>query len=85
MACGVAVVGSASAEIPNVIGDAGLLVPEGDPVALRESIARLLADPQLRAQLGQRGRQRVLGCYTNQRIAEQTGDAYREALGTIVC
>jgi glycosyltransferase involved in cell wall biosynthesis len=81
MACGVAVVGSASAEIPNVIGDAGLLVPEGDPTALRDAIARLLADRQLRAELGRRGRERVLGCYTNQRIAEQTVDAYRQALG----
>ena len=44
MACGVAVVGSASAEIPNVIGDAGLLVPEGDATALRDAIARLLRD-----------------------------------------
>ncbi len=81
MACGIAVVGSASAEIPNVIGDAGLLVPEGDATALREAIARLLADRQLRAELGRRGRQRVLGCYTNQRIAEQTVDAYQLALG----
>ncbi len=81
MACGIAVVGSASAEIPNVIGDAGLLVPEGDAVALRGAIARLLADPRLRAELGRRGRQRVLGCYTNQRIAEQTVDAYRLAMG----
>src|ERR1700704_2119552 len=55
MACGVAVVGSASAEIPNVIGDAGLLVPEGDATALRNAIARLLADRQLRAELGRRG------------------------------
>jgi glycosyltransferase involved in cell wall biosynthesis len=84
MACGVAVIGSASAEIPNVVGNAGLLVPEGDPVALRDAIACLLADPQLRAELGRRGRQRVLGCYTNQRIAEQTVDAYRQALSTIV-
>ncbi len=30
MACGVAVVGSASGEIPWVIGDAGVLFPEGD-------------------------------------------------------
>jgi glycosyltransferase involved in cell wall biosynthesis len=81
MACGVAVVGSASAEIPNVIGDAGLLVPEGDATALRDAIGRLLADRQLRAELGRRGRQRVLGCYTNQRIAEQTVDAYGLALG----
>ena len=41
MACGVAVVGSASAEIPNVIGDAGLLVPEGDAAALRDVTASI--------------------------------------------
>jgi glycosyltransferase involved in cell wall biosynthesis len=81
MACGVAVVGSSSAEIPNVVGDAGLLVPEGDAAALRDAIARVLVDRQLRAELGRRGRQRVLGCYTNNRIAEQTVDAYRVALG----
>jgi glycosyltransferase involved in cell wall biosynthesis len=84
MACGVAVVGSASAEIPNVLGDAGLLVPEGDATALRDAIARVLGDRELRAELGRRGRQRVLGCYTNQRIAEQTVDAYGQALSTIV-
>jgi glycosyltransferase involved in cell wall biosynthesis len=81
MACGVAVVGSNSAEIPNVIGNAGLIVPEGDPTALREAIARLLADRELREELGRRGRLRVLECFTNARIAEQTVGVYRAALG----
>jgi glycosyltransferase involved in cell wall biosynthesis len=81
MACGVAVVGSTSAEIPHVIGDAGIVVPEGDAVALREAIARLLVDRQLREELGRRGRQRVLECFTNARIAEQTVQVYRSALG----
>ena len=35
MACGVPVVGSRSGEIPAVIGEAGLLVPEGDAAALQ--------------------------------------------------
>lgn len=81
MACGVAVVGSTSAEIPNVIGDAGLVVPEGDAMALREAIARLLADRQLRHEFGRRGRQRVLDCYTNERIAAQTVGVYSAVLG----
>ena len=80
MACGVAVVGSTSAEIPHVIGDAGLVVPEGDATALREAIARLLDDRELREEFGRRGRQRVLDCYTNARIAEQTVGVYRSAL-----
>jgi glycosyltransferase involved in cell wall biosynthesis len=81
MACGVPVIGSASAEIPHLIGDGGVVVREGDPTALRESLARLLSDRDLRAELGRRGRARVLACYTNQRIAEQTVGAYRSALG----
>jgi glycosyltransferase involved in cell wall biosynthesis len=81
MACGVAVVGSTSAEIPNVIGNAGLVVPEGDATALREAMSRLLADRPLREELGRRGRLRVLECYTNARIAEQTVGVYQAALG----
>jgi glycosyltransferase involved in cell wall biosynthesis len=80
MACGIAVVGSTSAEIPHVIGDAGLVVPEADPAALRQAIARLLDDRNLREELGRRGRQRVLDCYTNARIAERTVAVYRAAL-----
>jgi glycosyltransferase involved in cell wall biosynthesis len=80
MACGVPVVGSASAEIPNVIGDGGVVVPEADPLALRHMIARLLADPALRDDLARRGRARALGCYTHQRIAEQTVGVYRAVL-----
>ena len=37
-------------------------------------------DPELRAELGRRGRLRVLDCYTNARIAEQTVEVYRAAL-----
>jgi glycosyltransferase involved in cell wall biosynthesis len=82
MACGIPVVGSTSAEIPNGIGNAGLVVPEGDPTALREAMARLLADRELREELGRKGRQRVLECFTNERIAAQTVEAYRSAMGT---
>jgi glycosyltransferase involved in cell wall biosynthesis len=80
MACGVPVVGSDSAEIPRVLGDTGLVVPEGDPRALRAAIARLLADAELRQDLSRRGRTRVLACFTHRRIAEATVAAYRQAL-----
>jgi len=80
MACGVPVIGSDSAEIPNVIGDAGLIVPEGDAQALRRAIARVLVDPELRCSLSAKGRARSLECYTHARIAEQTVDVYRSAL-----
>jgi glycosyltransferase involved in cell wall biosynthesis len=80
MACGVAVVGSRSGEITDVVGDAGLLVPEGDANCLRQAMQRVLTDPALRANLGQRGRARVLERFTHRRVAEQTVDVYRSAL-----
>ena len=81
MACGVPVIGSTCGEIPSVIGDAGIIVPEGDATALREALTRTLHDPCLRADLANRGRERVLALYTHRRIAEQTVAVYRSALG----
>jgi glycosyltransferase involved in cell wall biosynthesis len=81
MACQVAVVGSDSGEIPEVVGDAGLVAPEGDAEALRHGLQRLYDDPILRANLARAGRQRVLNRFTQAAIAEQTVEAYRAVLG----
>ncbi|HLC29580.1 MAG TPA: glycosyltransferase, partial [Dehalococcoidia bacterium] len=80
MACGVPVIGSDSGEIPNVVGDAGIIVPEGDSAALREQLQRLSESPALRRDLAQRGRQRVLEHYTQQRIARQTYACYAQLM-----
>lgn len=80
MACGVAVVGSSCGEIPRVIGGAGLVVPEGDIIALRAALCRLREDPALRASLGARGRARVVAHYTQRKIAWQTYEVYRAVL-----
>jgi len=76
MACELPVVGSSSGEIPNVIGDAGMIFPEGDVVALRAHLERLMASPGLRHQMGKLGRARVLERFTHARIAEQTYRVY---------
>ena len=78
MACGVPVIGSDSGEIPNVIGDAGLIFPEGDIMVLRDSIAHLLADPEQRARYAAAGRKRVLAEFTQVQIAAATVRVYRE-------
>jgi glycosyltransferase involved in cell wall biosynthesis len=80
MACGVAVVGSSSGEIPWVIGDAGVLFKEGDTAELSGILARLLADDALRYDLAQRGRERVLARFTQAHVAEATAEVYREML-----
>ncbi|MGQ9630786.1 MAG: glycosyltransferase [bacterium] len=81
MACGVPAIGSSSGEIPNVVGDAGLIFPEGDVEALRNSIESLISEPGLREELARRGRERVLSNFTNRRIAERTFEVYRGVLG----
>jgi glycosyltransferase involved in cell wall biosynthesis len=80
MACGVPVIGSTCGEIPNVIGDAGLIFPEGDAAALRNHLHRLQRDHTLRRELAQRGRQRVLAFFTQEQIARQTYEVYRSVM-----
>lgn len=80
MASGLPVVGSDSGAIPDVIGEAGLVVPEGDATALAEALRRLMHDAPLRARLGQQGRERVLAYFTHDEIAEATVTFYRALL-----
>ncbi len=80
MACGVPVVGSDSGAIPEVIGDAGVVVPEGDVTALTRAISQLLADPARRRELAARGRARVLSQYTNESIAQRLVTVWDQVL-----
>jgi L-malate glycosyltransferase len=71
MACGVPVIGSDSAEVPNVLGDAGIVTPEGDVAALQTALERVAASSELRAELGHAGRERVLHHFTNESIVQK--------------
>lgn len=82
MACGVAVIGSDSGEIPNVIGDAGLIFPEGDVETLRAHLRTIMRTEGLRDALGAAGRKRVMARYTQAHIAAQTVDVYREMVAS---
>jgi len=59
MACGVPVAASRSGEIPHVIGDAGVLLPEDDVSAWVETITRMLQEPAWRRELADRGLRRA--------------------------
>jgi glycosyltransferase involved in cell wall biosynthesis len=76
MASGAVCVGSASGEIPYVLGDAGLVFREGDAPALRAHLQRLATEPEARLGLARAGRARVLARYTMQRVADETVAAY---------
>ena len=59
MACGVAVVGSDSGEIPYVIADAGEVVGEADQEGWTKTIGTLLDNPARRSVMGSHGRERA--------------------------
>jgi glycosyltransferase involved in cell wall biosynthesis len=80
MACAVPVVGSDCGEIPNVIGDAGLVFPEEDAEALRANLVQLMRNPDLWSDLARQGRERVLSHFTQERIAARTVAVYREVM-----
>jgi glycosyltransferase involved in cell wall biosynthesis len=80
MACAVPVIGSDCGEIPHVIGNAGLIFPEGDPAALRATLTRLTRDVDLWSDLARRGRERVLKHFTQERIAARTVAVYRRMM-----
>ncbi|MCZ7558151.1 MAG: glycosyltransferase [Bacteroidia bacterium] len=82
MASEVPVLGSTHAEIPRVIGDAGLTFPERDWDAMLTQLQRYLDSKTLRAEYAAKGRARVLDLYTNTRIADRTFEVYRELLHT---
>ncbi|PJF47919.1 MAG: glycosyltransferase family 1 protein [Chloroflexi bacterium] len=77
MACGVPVIASSCGEAPSVVGDAGLIFDEADDAALADCLTALMAQPDRRAELGRRGRARVLAHFTMRHIADRTVEVYR--------
>jgi glycosyltransferase involved in cell wall biosynthesis len=70
-ACRVPVITSDSGELPNVVADAGMIVPENDVRAWAEAVGRLLESSQLRADLAARGFERVNQHFTWNAIARK--------------
>jgi alpha-1,3-rhamnosyl/mannosyltransferase len=79
MATGTPVVASARGALPEVTEDAALLVDPEDEEALAGAIAALLDDPERRAELGRRGRERA-GRFRWEETARLTLEVYRRAL-----
>jgi glycosyltransferase involved in cell wall biosynthesis len=76
MACGVPVVGSDSGEIPNVIGAAGFVFHEGNAEDLAARLSTLAEDRDLRMELGELGRRRVIDFFTQKAVAKQHYELY---------
>lgn len=82
MATKIPVIGSNSGEIPNVIGEAGLVFPEGNVEALRHCIRQIIEQPELSQKLAEMGYKRVIEKYTNKALAQQLLAFYKKLLVT---
>ncbi|MCL1921047.1 MAG: glycosyltransferase family 4 protein [Kiritimatiellaeota bacterium] len=82
MAARVPVVAAHSGGILDIIthGVNGIFVPEDDPGAIAQSVARLLDDPAYAAKLAEAGRQHILQHFTKERLAQQLAHEYAHAI-----
>ncbi len=73
MACGLPIVSTRHAGIPELIDDGveGILVPERDPVALAAAIESLARSPERRKQMGEAGRKKILRQYDSAALDRQ--------------
>jgi glycosyltransferase involved in cell wall biosynthesis len=77
MRCAVPVVAGCAGSLPEVIGDAGILVDPTDVVGLAEALAKVLTDSATRAELIERGSARARG-FTWSATAERAAAMYRD-------
>ncbi|NOY69833.1 MAG: glycosyltransferase family 4 protein [Deltaproteobacteria bacterium] len=80
MACGVPVISTTGGALPEVVGDAGILVPPADSRALETAILHLLDNPDQAKELGEAGRRRVEKHLTWSAAAKKTVEVYKRAI-----
>ena len=77
MACGTPVLTSNTSALPEVAGEAGVLVDPQSEAAIAEALGHLLEDDRFRRELGERALERSR-FFTWQQVAEQTVEVYRQ-------
>lgn len=60
MACGCAVVVARAGALPDLVADAGVVVPQNDPIALARALRELIISPDRRAAIGRAAAERAL-------------------------
>ena len=80
MSCGVPVVSTNGGALPEVVGDAGVIVPIRDETAIANAISELLADETKCQQIGAAGRARILEKFSWAVAAEQVVAQYRQIM-----
>jgi glycosyltransferase involved in cell wall biosynthesis len=79
MTCGVPVIASNTSSLPEVVGEAGILLDPHDADGLSQAMLALYRDGRLRAELAARSLARA-ECFGWERFTRRTLDAYRAAL-----
>ncbi|MBT6049820.1 MAG: glycosyltransferase [Candidatus Scalindua sp.] len=79
MACGIPVVTSNTSSLPEVIGDAGIMVDPDDVNSLCETMCNLLTDKELRCQMSKNGLKRAK-LFSWEKAANEILEIYDDAL-----
>jgi glycosyltransferase involved in cell wall biosynthesis len=80
MSCGTPVVVADRASLPEVVGEAGLLVNPDDPADIAQALARVLEDSSLRSQMRAEGLAQAK-CFSWEKTAQATLEVYRSVVG----
>ena len=80
MACGAPTVSTTAGALPEVIGDAGILVPPANVKALVDAVSTLISNPEKRKHLSAIGRSRIVQKFNWRNTAQKTADVYAEAI-----
>ena len=80
MACGVPLITTSGGALPEVVGDAGMIVPPADASALAGAISYLFNNPGERKKYAKAGLGRVNSVFSWPKAAQEVAEIYREAI-----
>jgi len=80
MSCGIPLVATNGGSLPEVVGDAGIIVQHSNPRSLVNALKDLLNSPEKQKELSYKGRERVLERFTWKRAAKELVEIYKEAI-----
>ena len=80
LACGVPLVATDGGALPEIVGDAGAIVPHSNSPALAQAIDALLRNPQRRAEMSFKARKHILQNFKWERCAHEVVNMYRDTI-----